>query len=225
MTEYLALIGFSHYDFSTMLDKPKKRQKSKPSWSDIKSKLADFDRAGFQQLVSDLYALSKDNQAFMHARFALTANALDDYKKRINLALAPDISRRNANPSVSTAKKAISEYTKAVGDPLGILELKLFWCEMAVGFSIEYGFADIGYLEALLRQYRDVCQLLPDIPEPRLTEFIERMEGLRADAAQIGYGVFDEMNDLLGDVLVNLPESNEEARIPMIGEKLGVHDF
>ena len=208
-----------------MLDKPKKRQKSKPSWSDIKNKLADFDRAGLQQLVSDLYALSKDNQAFMHARFALTANALDDYKKRINLALAPDISRRNANPSVATAKKSISEYTKAVGDPLGVLELKVFWCETAVGFSIECGFADIGYLEALLRQYRDVCQVLPNIPEQRLTEFIERMEGVRDDAAQIGYGVFDEMNDLLGDVLVNLPESTEEARIPMIGEKFGAHDF
>jgi hypothetical protein len=208
-----------------MSGKPKKRQKSKPSWSDIKSKLADFDRAGFQQLVSDLYALSKDNQASMHARFALTANALDDYKKRISLALAPDISRRNANPSVATAKKAISEYAKAVGDPLGILELRVYWCETAVGFSIEYGFADINYLEALLRQYRDVCQVLPDIPEQQLAEFIERMECLRNDAAQIGYGVFDEMNDLLGDVLVNLPESKEEARIPMIGDKLGVHDF
>jgi hypothetical protein len=44
------------------------------------------------------------------------------------------------------------------------------------------------------------------------------MENIRDDTANIGYGVFDEMNDLLGDMLVNLPESNEEARIPMIGE-------
>lgn len=202
-----------------MFYKPKKRQKSKPSWSDIKSKLADFDRAGFQQLVSDLYALSKENQAFMHARFGPVTNALDDYKKRISLALAPDISRRAANPSVATAKKSISEYTKAVGDQLGILELKMYWCETAIQFSMEYAFADIGYLEALLRQYRDVCQVLPNIPEPQLTEFIERMEGVRDEAAHIGYGVFDEMNDLLGDMLVNLPESNEEARVPMVGEK------
>ena len=66
-----------------MPDKPKKRQKSKPSWSDIKNILADFDRAGLMHLVSDLYAFSKENQTFMHARFALVANALDDYKKRI----------------------------------------------------------------------------------------------------------------------------------------------
>lgn len=80
------------------------------------------------------------------------------------------ISRRNANPSVATAKKAISEYTKAVGNPLGILELRVFWCETAVGFSIEYGFSDAGYLEALLRQYRDACQVLLDIAEPQLMQ-------------------------------------------------------
>ncbi len=190
-----------------MPGKPKKRQKSKPSWSDIKNKLADFDRAGFQQLISDLYALSKENQAFMHARLAVTANALDDYKKRISSALAPDISRRNANPSVATAKKSISEYIKAIDDPLGILELRVYWCETAVAFSLEYGLDEIGYLEALIRQYRDACSAIPDIPEPQLTEFIERMECVRDDAAQIGYGVPDEMNDLLEDVLlVNLPE-------------------
>lgn len=208
-----------------MVDKPNKRKKSKPTWSDIKSKLVEFDRAGFQQLVSDLYALNKENQAFMHARFSLGANALDDYKKRIRSALAPDISRRNVSPSVATAKKSISEYIKAIGDSLGILELKVYWCETAVEFSIEYGFADVGYFEALLRQFRDVCRGIPGIPEPQLTEFIERMDCVRDDSAQIGYGIYDVMNDLLGDVIVNLPVSNEEARIPMIGEKLDDLDF
>jgi len=201
-----------------MTDQSKKRIKTKPSWTDIKSRLVDFDRAGLIQLVSDLYAFNKDNQTFLHARFRFITNALDDYKKRIRLALCPDIARRNANPSVATAKKAISEYTKAVGDPLGIIELRVFWCEIAVEFSMGYAFADIGYLETLLRQYSEVCSALPGIPEPQLTQYIERMETVRDDAAQIGYGVFDEMNDLLGDMLVNLPESHVEARVPMIGE-------
>ena len=83
---------------------------------------------------------------------------------------------------------------------------------------MDYGFDDVGYLEALLRQYSEVCVLLPSIPEPQLTQYIERMETVRDDAAQIGYGVFDEMNDLLGDMLVNLPESHVEARVPTIGE-------
>jgi hypothetical protein len=120
-----------------MVPLPKKRPKAKPFWSDIKIRLAEFDRAGLMQLVSDLYGFSKDNQTFMHARFAFSVNALDDYKKRIRLALAPDISRHYGNPSVATAKKAISEYIKAVGDPFGIIELRVYWCEIAVGFSLE----------------------------------------------------------------------------------------
>lgn len=35
--------------------------RSKPSWSDVKGKLADLDRQGLTGLVQDLYAASKDN--------------------------------------------------------------------------------------------------------------------------------------------------------------------
>ena len=189
-----------------MTDRPKKPPKSKPTWSDIKGKLANFDRAGLIQLVSDLYSYNKDNQTFMHTRFALTQNALEEYKKRISNSLYPDIGRRNVDPSVATARKAISDYTKAVGDPLGILELRVFWCETAVEFSMDYSYSDMSYLEALLRQYRDVCRKLPDIPEPQLTQYLGRMQKLQDDASQIGYGVFDVMSDLLDDVLDILPE-------------------
>ena len=47
---------------------------SKPSWTDVKTKLADFDRTGLLGLVHDLYMASKDNQAFLHARFALAGD-------------------------------------------------------------------------------------------------------------------------------------------------------
>ena len=40
-------------------------KKSAPSWSGVKAKLADVDRAGLIGLVQDLYAASKDNQAFL----------------------------------------------------------------------------------------------------------------------------------------------------------------
>lgn len=45
---------------------------SRPTWSDVKARLADLDRAGLMGLIQDLYAASKDNQAFLHARFLLS---------------------------------------------------------------------------------------------------------------------------------------------------------
>lgn len=202
-----------------MSEKPKKRPNSKPSWSDIKIRLAEFDRAGLIQLVSDLYASSKDNKTFLHARLAFGAYALNEYKKRIQIALAPDLSRRFTKPSVATAKKSISEYTKAIGESLGILELRVFWCETAIQFSIDYGYDDVSYCEAMIRQYLDACRLLLKIPEPQLTQYIERLETVRDDAAQVGYGVFDELNDILGNILLNLPDPTEEARIPIFSEE------
>jgi hypothetical protein len=202
---------------ATKGDSPR-RPKTKPTWSDVKGKLGEFDRTGLMQLVADLYAFHKDNQAFLHARFGLGQNPLDDYKKRIALALAPDVYRkRHAEVSVATAKKAISEYSKAVGDPMGVLELRVFWCETAVGFSMEFGFADEGYFDALALQYRDACQTLSALKEPQLTEYIERLQNVRSDA-DMGYGVGDYMNDVLCDALRKLPPSQVEAHIPMLGE-------
>jgi hypothetical protein len=41
-----------------------KQKKSKATWSDVKSKLADVDRVGLIGLIQDLYAANKDNQTF-----------------------------------------------------------------------------------------------------------------------------------------------------------------
>ena len=46
-------------------------KKANPSWIDVKAKLADFDRTSPFGLVQGLYAASKDNQAFLHARLHL----------------------------------------------------------------------------------------------------------------------------------------------------------
>jgi len=88
---------------------------SKPTWTDVKTKLAAFDRAGLLGLVQHLYMASKDNQAFLHARFALAGDdGLKPYKATIDRWLWPDVFK-NQDTSVAKAKKAIADYKKAVG--------------------------------------------------------------------------------------------------------------
>ena len=116
-------------------------KKNSPSWSDVKTKLSDFDRAGLMSLVQDLYAASKDNQAFLHARFALGDDALKPYKLTIDRWLWPDVFK-NQDTSVAKAKKAISDYKKAIAQPEGLAELMVFYCERAAGFSNDIGLQD-----------------------------------------------------------------------------------
>jgi len=100
----------------------KQEPKSKPTWEDVKARLASFDRPGLFALVQDLYAADEGNRAFLHARFGLGEDPLQPYKKTIDRWLWPDVFRGQA-PSVSRAKKAITGYKRALGDPEGLAEL------------------------------------------------------------------------------------------------------
>ena len=105
--------------------------RSKPSWSDVKARLQDVDRAGLLALMQDLYASSKDNQVFLHTRFALGDDVLKPYKQTIDRWLWPDVFKQQ-DTSVAKAKKAIADYKKAVGQPGDLAELTVYFCERAV---------------------------------------------------------------------------------------------
>lgn len=62
-----------------------------PSWIDVRAVLQTFDRAGLLGLVQDLYAASKDNQAFLHARLGLGHDQLKPYKASISSWICPDL--------------------------------------------------------------------------------------------------------------------------------------
>ena len=91
-------------------------QKKSPTWSDVKAKLAEFDRTSLLGLLKDLYGASKDNQAFLHARFGLGADVLKPYKTRIDRWLSPDL-LKNQSVSASKAKKAITDYRMLSDNP------------------------------------------------------------------------------------------------------------
>jgi hypothetical protein len=69
--------------------------------------------------------------------------------------------------SVSKAKKAISDYKKAIGQPKGLAELTIIYCEEAFNFLQTCGFEDEGYFLSLIRMYSQAlgsyrtCRLRP----------------------------------------------------------------
>lgn len=171
-------------------------KKATPSWGDVKAKLVDSDRAGLLALVQDLYAASKDNQAFLHARFALGDDVLKPYKAAIGRWLWPDV-LNNQNVSVAKAKKAISDYKKAVGPPEGLAELMVYFCEQATGFSSDVALQDEGYFDALIRMFEQALKSIAALPEDRRPELLARLDAVRRISHDIGYGVGDSMGDLL----------------------------
>lgn len=166
------------------------------SWSDVKAKLTHFDHAGLVSLVRDLYESNKDNQVFLHARFGLGEDVLEPYKIAINRWLWPDI-LRNQNASVAEAKKSIANYKKAIGQPDGLAELMVFYCERASGFSAEVGLRDEGFFVALVLMFERALQAISGLPDEQRPPLMERLSAVHLNSQNIGYGVDDAMSDLL----------------------------
>src|ERR1700683_4038104 len=126
-------------------------------------RLASFDRKGLLALIQDLYAAHKDNQMFLHARFGLGEDVLRPYKETLDRWLWPDV-LRNQNTSVAKAKQAISSYRKAVGEPAGLAELMVFYCERAAGFCNDLGYQDDGYFVALVSMFEQALKVIAQLP-------------------------------------------------------------
>jgi hypothetical protein len=178
-----------------MAAKPKK---DAPSWSDVKARLAEFDRAGLLGLVQDLYAASKDNQAFLHTRFGLGGDVLDPYKAAIDRWLWPNV-YRNQNFSVSKAKKAIADYKKASGRPEGLAELMVFFCERGAGFCREFGVEDEAFMVALVRMFEQALKQVAALPKEQRDAMLDRLDRVSVVSDALGYGVADDMEAMLAD--------------------------
>ena len=176
-----------------------KSSRPKPTWTDLKTKLSAFDRAGLLGLVQDLYMASKDNQVFLHARFALAGDdVLKTYNETIDRWLWPDVFE-NQDTSVAKAKKAISDYKKAVGQPDGLAELMVFYCERAAGFSNDIGLQDEGYFDALVRMFEQALKAIAALPDAARSTLWGRLCVVRNISHNFGYGVGDDMDELLSE--------------------------
>ena len=122
------------------------------TWNDVKAELLQFDRTGLLGLLKDLYALRPENRAFLAARFGIGSDPLAPFKKVISRWIYPDL-MKGQDVSVAKAKKAISDYRKAVGRPEGITELCVFYCEEAARLVGDCGLEDEAYYAALVRMF------------------------------------------------------------------------
>jgi hypothetical protein len=171
-----------------------KRKSSNPTWSDLKPALANLDKKQLLTLVADLYRFSKENQAFCHARFGVGDDPLAPYKKTIDECMYPDV-YKNEPIQISKAKKAISSYSKAVGDPIGETELMVFFVECGNNFTVNFGDIDEGFYDALNRMYQRAIKKVLCLQEKHRWVFQERLKDIMTSSSDIGWGYHDMLCD------------------------------
>ena len=104
------------------IESMKKSTEKSATWSNLRCSLNDLDRPALLDLIRDLYTVSVDNQAFLHARFFQGEEGLVHYRAMIERWVCPDFSR-NQEISVARATKAVADYRQAAGHPEGLAEL------------------------------------------------------------------------------------------------------
>src|SRR5450631_3357759 len=171
-----------------------------PSWSDVKTALLDFDRAGLRGLVQDLYSANKGNQAFLHARLGLGHDPLQPFKAGISRGISPDL-MKGQPISVSKAKKAIADYKRAIGRQDGMAELSIFYCEEAFSFLESCSMDDEKYFAALIRMYGRSLEIVSSLPPLERSTYLERLGRLRSRGKNVGWVVEEEFNSLWCDAV------------------------
>ena len=147
-----------------------------------------FNRAELLALVQSLYVASRDNQAFLHARLDLGSDPIAPYKETISRWVNPNV-YKGQDYSLSKAKKAISDYKKAIGAPEGMAELTVHFCEEAIAFANAYGLDDESFYDALVRMFRQAVTHVLALPEAGQELFLERLGKVMAVGQDMGWGV------------------------------------
>lgn len=179
------------------MDKPAriKSDKKKPSWSDIKKSLAEYDRPALLGLIADLYAFNPQNKTFLHARFSPGSESIKPYLKIIDEALYPDI-YKNKPVQIAKAKKAISDYIKAAGDPKGMLELMVFFVETGTKFTVNCGDMYEEFYLALEQMYCKALDLLLTMDEETIDDYYNRFEDMVTSTINVGWGFHDSLDEM-----------------------------
>src|SRR5262249_34496587 len=130
---------------------------------------------------------------FLHARLGLGSDQLAAYKAIISRWICPDL-MRSQFVSISKAKKAIANYKKAIGEPAGLTELSIYYCEEAFSFLESCAFEDERYFVALIRMYDQAVKRVLELPVAERHAYARRLGTLMSRARSVGWRIGDELN-------------------------------
>lgn len=86
---------------------------------------------------------------------------------------------------------------KAVGDPAGLAELMVFYCEQASGFASDIGYQDESYFNALVRTFEQAVATAKRLPTDTRDALIASLDRVRSISLKCGYGIGDGMDSIL----------------------------
>lgn len=168
----------------------------------LKKELQSLSQQELIGMIAECFKLSKDVERFLTVKF-LGDEAVQElfhvYQKKVKDEFYPD--RGHGKLRLAEAKKAIQDFEKITRNKRLILELRLFYVEMGVAFTNDFGDIDERYYMSMEDMYASVIKLLNEEETPELfEEYAERILNVVEATDGIGWGFHDALGDIYYDL-------------------------
>ena len=144
--------------------------------------------------IAELFGKFDVVQDYYEAKFnpIETAQLVEKYKIVIRKEFFPERGFGKARRSV--ARKAINDYKKVSRDPFGVAELMLYFVEMGVRFTNEYGDIDEPFYNSMESMYHKAIQHI--FKHELQHHFDDRCREIMHSTGGIGWGFHDTMSEI-----------------------------
>lgn len=182
-----------------------------PPWSQLKNRLAAWEKPALIELIHQLYQMNADNKVFLTSRLTevdVTALA-EPYRKVIQETFNP----KRGFPSLNlrSARKAVNDFKKACNDPAAVADLMIFYVEQGVACTNNYGDIHESFYNSLESVYAEAIKVIKS-GDPELVEhFRPRMGRIVTNTSSIGWGFHDELSALYEEEYPSDPELTDIA--------------
>jgi hypothetical protein len=165
---------------------------NKTAWLTIKETLNHCSQRDLLHLIQELYHFSPDNKRFLTARFVREANmdSLTEYKKIIQHNVCPEPPKPLR---LAVARKAVSDYKKAIGDTVGVLELSLYYVEQGAKFTDLYGDINEPFYMSVESMFQSAMKLLASMSPDSQQSFFPRIRQIMKIASKTGWGFEEQL--------------------------------
>ncbi len=116
----------------------------------------------------------------------------DKYKKIVKNEFFPD--RGFGKMRLSVARKAVSDFKKLCGNPHFAADLMIYYVEMGVDFTLEYGDIDEPFYNSIESMYESAAKFVID--NKIENDYLPRFQKIVSDTSDIGWGFHDMLDEL-----------------------------
>lgn len=172
--------------------------KNNISITEIKRNLKTFKQEDLISIIADCYKLSDDVKKYFNVMFDSETSITKLYEEAKQAILHEFFPVRGFGKlRLSQAKKAITDFNKLCNDQVKSIDLMLYYVEMGVDFTLNYGDIHEAFYNSMVSMFVNVAKKITSEDGFGLYMlFKERLQSIVTNTSGIGWGFHDDLSEI-----------------------------